>query len=199
MLHLDEHSLRGSYLVRSLYFDTVGDDAVSDKLGGTPFREKFRLRCYNHDFGFLRFEKKVKCFNKGYKLEAALAEEEARRLVAGDIGFLKESPAALLREFYLKCRFDLQQPKVIIEYDREAYIYKPGNTRITLDYNIKASVGPSDFFDLGSPLVTIEPHKCVLEVKFDRYLPDLVRDLIQVSESSGMANSKYLSGRMMSV
>lgn len=50
----------GTYHVRSLYLDTPEDSALRDKLAGTPMREKFRIRLYNLDPGFIRLEKKLK-------------------------------------------------------------------------------------------------------------------------------------------
>ena len=50
----------GSYRVTSLYFDTPYDKALREKRDGVDRREKFRLRYYGTDTGFLRLEKKCK-------------------------------------------------------------------------------------------------------------------------------------------
>lgn len=39
----------GRYQIRSLYFDTPEDRALREKMDGLPFKEKFRLRFYNHN------------------------------------------------------------------------------------------------------------------------------------------------------
>ncbi len=56
----DPHAALGEYRVRSLYFDTAGDDALLEKTNGVNRREKFRLRLYDGDTSFIRLEKKIK-------------------------------------------------------------------------------------------------------------------------------------------
>ena len=50
----------GSYRVTSLYFDTLYDAALREKLDGTDCREKFRLRYYGEHPAWLKLEKKFK-------------------------------------------------------------------------------------------------------------------------------------------
>ena len=47
-LKLDANAVRhgGSYHIRSLYFDTVFDDALYDKINGVKDRDKYRMRIY---------------------------------------------------------------------------------------------------------------------------------------------------------
>ena len=195
ILPMDENSGGKSYLVKSLYFDTIYDNALREKLNGDPFREKFRIRCYNNNYSFLRLEKKVKEFSKGYKLSARVTVEEARKIIEGDIEFLKDNEEPLLREFYIKSTTSMLEPKVIIEYEREAYTYRPGNTRVTLDFNLRSSIDSIDFFNNEAPLINEGTNKCILEVKFDKFLPDIIRDLVQVNETTSSSCSKYLLGR----
>lgn len=197
MLKKDEHSLGDTYTVKSLYFDTVYDEALNEKLSGDPVREKFRIRYYNEDTKFLRLEKKVKVYNKGYKLSSRLDRRQAEMIINGDTQFLKYLEDDLLKEFYIKSRMKLIKPKVIIAYEREAFTYRPGNTRVTLDFNIKGSLTPTDFFNKKKTFLTPEENKCILEVKFDQYIPELIKDLVQIEETSTVANSKYVSGRML--
>ena len=37
------------------------------------------------------------------------------------------------------------RPKTIVRYDREAFLYVPGNVRITLDRDIRTGLGSVDF------------------------------------------------------
>ena len=55
----DPHAKDGKYMIRSLYFDTWADRALREKLNGVSVREKFRIRCYNGDTGFIHLEKKA--------------------------------------------------------------------------------------------------------------------------------------------
>lgn len=56
----DAHAVDGRYRIRSLYFDTPEDRALREKLDGVSRREKFRIRYYNGDTGFIQLEKKCK-------------------------------------------------------------------------------------------------------------------------------------------
>ena len=56
----DPHAVDGRYLIRSLYFDTLPDKALREKLDGVNRREKFRIRYYNRDTSVIHLEKKSK-------------------------------------------------------------------------------------------------------------------------------------------
>lgn len=55
----DIHGGKKGYLVRSLYFDNFYNKALREKLDGVGVREKFRIRCYDGNFGFIRLEKRA--------------------------------------------------------------------------------------------------------------------------------------------
>ncbi|WP_258360438.1 VTC domain-containing protein [Moorella sulfitireducens] len=79
----------GKYHVRSLYFDTPEDRALWEKIESLPLREKFRIRFYNHDHGFIRLEKKIKRYGRSAKFQAGLKKDEVQAILNGDISFLK--------------------------------------------------------------------------------------------------------------
>ena len=94
----------GSYRVTSLYFDTPYDKALREKRDGVDRREKFRLRYYGTDTGFLRLEKKCKVHGLCSKRSARVTPEQVQSLLAGDYAFLLRSDHALLRELYSNSR-----------------------------------------------------------------------------------------------
>lgn len=182
----------GAYRVRSLYFDTPEDAALRDKFAGTPMREKFRIRLYNLDPGFIRLEKKVKHTGMTAKVQARLDAGQVERILAGDVAFLKEAPDPLLRELYLKYGIERLRPKVIVDYTREAYSFRPGNVRVTLDSDVRTAVGALDVLDPDLPTTpALGRELAILEVKCDAFLPDLVWDLIQLNNCATTAASKY--------
>lgn len=197
ILEMDENSKGKPYIIKSLYFDSLYDEALKGKIDGAPSREKFRIRYYNDDKGFIRLEKKVKEGSKGYKLSARLTFEEAQSIIKGRFEFLRDKDDPLLLDFYVKARTKFLKPKSIVIYEREAYTFRPGNVRVTLDYNIRTSRDVNDFFSEDMPLIEDGEGKCVLEVKFDNFLPELIRDLVQVNETMSTSNSKYMTGRLM--
>ncbi len=60
-----------------------------------------------------------------------MTQEQAEKLLAGEIGFLLDSGEPLFIELYSKIKGKGLWPKTIVCYDREAFLYAPGNVRIT--------------------------------------------------------------------
>ena len=190
----DPHvSADGSYRIRSIYFDNSDDKALREKVNGVEKREKFRIRYYNDDFSFITLEKKMKINNLCLKYDAELTEEECRRLLRGDLAWMKEHPQELVRELYAKMRYQRLRPRVLVSYLREPYIYKPGNVRVTFDSQIRSTVYQQEFLteQVSDVSATDTPQDRILEVKFDAFLPEIIQDLIQTPGLQQQAFSKY--------
>ena len=143
----DAHARDGSYLIRSLYFDTPSDRALREKLDGVSRREKFRLRYYNGDCSLIHLEKKSKRGGLGTKQAAALTLEEVRASLDNDLDWMARSGRTLVWELYFKMKSQGLRPKTIVDYTREPFVYPPGNVRVTLDYNIRTGMGCAGFLD----------------------------------------------------
>lgn len=190
----------GIYHIRSLYFDNFNDKALMEKISGFNNREKFRIRFYNHNHSFIRLEKKSKANGLCYKSSAPLSKEECEKILNGDIEFLKNSNKDILKEFYCKLRYQCLKPKTIVDYTREAYIFNTGNVRITFDTNIKSGLYSTNIFDSTLPtLGLVDSNPIILEVKYDNFLPDIIRDLIQTNTRRPTAVSKYAACRLFTV
>lgn len=196
VLKMDPHADENGYLVKSVYFDDFYDGALMDNLMGSPLREKFRIRYYNDDTKVIHLEKKVKVMDKGLKRITRITLDEAMRMIRGEYGFLAEREDELLREFYAKAKHTGLRAKIIVIYRREPYVFHAGNVRVTLDDEIKNSTDVLRFFDPSIPLVP-QTRDCLMEVKFDHVLPDLVRDVIQTPETRQTAHSKYGISRLI--
>ena len=154
-------------------------------------REKFRLRYYGERPDFLKLEKKWKINGLCGKRSARLTLEEAERLLSGEDAFLLERGEPLLSELYHKLRGILLRPRTVVCYDREAFLYAPGNVRVTLDRNLRTCGDSAGFLSTGAfPLKPLEG-VTVLEVKYDAFLPDLVRLAVQTPDRRAGACSKY--------
>jgi len=187
----------GRYHIRSLYFDTPEDKALFEKMEGLPQKEKFRIRFYNHDHRFIRLEKKIKHYSKTAKLGVSLTKGEVQDILGGRITFLKESDQALLREFFLQLRTERLVPKTIVDYMRQAYHSPAGNVRVTMDSDVRTSVSSTDLFDAGLPNVTaLDTGICILEVKYDGFLPEFIQDIVQLNNCTSTAFSKYAACRL---
>ena len=85
---------------------------------------------------------------------------------------------------------------MIVDYIREPFVFEPGNIRVTLDYKIRTSMNCTDFLNPNCVTIPIAESPCILEVKWDNYLPDVIRDAIQLGSRHSAAFSKYAASRM---
>ena len=192
----DAHAKDGKYHIRSLYFDNPEDKALREKLLGVAKREKYRIRCYDGDTGFLRLERKTKIGGLGPKDMAPLTAEQVMRIVKGDTEWLIDEENELLRQFYAAVKNDRLQPKTVVDYTREPFIYDPGNVRVTLDYDVRSGLKLTDMLDFSAPTIPVKEAPIILEVKWDNFLPDIIRDAVRLPATRTQSFSKYEACRM---
>ena len=193
----DAHAIGGKYLIRSLYFDNLNDKALREKIDGVNMREKFRIRYYNCDPSkIIHLEKKSKLNGLGTKYSAPLTMAEAQSIVDGNIDWMLASPHSLIQELYCKMRYQGMAPKTIVDYTREPFIYGPGNVRVTFDYDIRTGLNCTDFLDPNCVMIPAGDAPIILEVKWDAYLPSIIRDCVQTPGRRAGAFSKYAQCRI---
>ena len=191
----DQHAAGGKYLVRSLYFDTPSDKALLEKLNGVSRREKFRIRYYNGDTAVIHLEKKSKLGGLGNKQCAELSVPEVSAILQGDLSWMLDSGRPLVRELYSKMCTQQLRPKTIVDYTREPYVYPAGNVRITLDRDIRTGLRCTDFLNPGLTIPAGDA-PVILEVKWDAFLPSVIRDAIQLEGRHTSSFSKYAQCRI---
>ena len=196
MAEPDPHAAEGKYHIRSLYFDNLNDKALREKLDGVNMREKFRIRYYNGDTSVIHLEKKSKLNGLGTKFSAELSREEAQKIVDGELGWMMDSGRPLVQELYSKMIYQGIRPKTIVDYTREPYIYRPGNVRVTFDYDIRTGLGCTDFLNPDCPTIPAGDPVILLEVKWDNYLPSIIKDCVQTPGRRAEAFSKYAQCRL---
>lgn len=193
----DPHYGAESYHIRSLYFDNVYDKALRERLNGQACREKFRIRYYNLDDSYIVLEKKSKFNQLCGKQSCRISRQEAEALLRGQTDWLLQKDAALCHELYAKMRSQLLKPKVIVDYTRRAFVYAPGNTRITIDDDIRTGLSGLDLFDPDLPTIPADiTRPIILEVKYDAYLPDNVRRAVRLNDRRTTNFSKYAACRL---
>ena len=69
------------------------------------------------------------------------------------------------------------RPRVLVSYVREPYVYAAGNVRVTFDSNIRTSLFQREFLNGALPdiIATDAPGDIILEVKYDAFLPEIIR------------------------
>lgn len=192
----DVHASGGKYLIRSLYFDNMSDKALREKIDSVNIREKFRIRYYNNDTSIIHLEKKSKINGLCRKTSAELTEKQAQSIVDGNYRWMGGSGVPLLEELYRKMLQQGLRPKTIVDYTREPFVFAPGNVRVTMDYNIRTGLHCTDFLNPGCITVPAGGAPIILEVKWDEYLPDMIRDAVQLEGCRTAPFSKYAACRI---
>lgn len=189
----------GTYHIVSLYFDDLGDSALLQNYSGVSRREKFRIRLYNNDPATLHLEKKCKYGGLGRKYACPMTEAQLRAMLRGDLSWMMDTNEPLMQELYERMRTELLRPKTVVAYRREPYIYGPGNVRVTFDYDIRSGVCSTDMLSGAAPLVPANPGRVLMEVKYDAFLPDIIRMIVQEGTPRARAFSKYAACRQFDI
>ena len=79
-----------------------------------------------------------------------------------------------------------------MDYDRTPFICRDGNTRITLDENIRTRPYIAHLFASPRAMVPVlDANQVILEVKFDDFLPGYLSDALSDIPKVNMAVSKF--------
>ena len=140
-------------------------------------------------------ECKMKRDNVGCKLQERMTEEELRRLMDGDLTWMVSCGRPLLALLYVEMKTRGLRPKCVVEYMRIPFVYAPGNVRVTIDRNIRTGP-PEQFMDPRGLTLPVEGDPMLLEVKWDEYLPTVIRRAAALKGRSPSAFSKYAACRI---
>lgn len=195
IMQLDPHTdSTGNYLVRSLYLDDLNFSAYREKMDGVPSRQKYRIRIYNHSFKRITLERKIKEGSYVLKQTAPLSRKQVESIQNGNYSFLQNSPHKLHKILYFEISSRILRPTLIVEYEREPYLYEFGDVRITFDRNVRAVTAREDIFTPSLPTaLVLESGKLILEVKYTQFFPSMIRDLLPTHGVEFIALSKYVA------
>ena len=189
---------RNGYFVRSLYFDSYSDKSLKENEEGLFFRQKFRLRIYDLDASEIKFEIKNKFGEHVFKETATISRNVALKIIDGDYADLLKYNNPTLNKIYATFTLGNYKPKLIVEYQRDAFLLDLFNIRITFDKNIRLSNSNFDLFSKNShtlPILLSDQH--LLEIKFNQTLPDHIRSILQIDSFEKTGFSKYSIGRKL--
>lgn len=179
------------YRISSLYFDDIRDSCLQDTVDGVNWRNKYRIRIYNDSLDVIKLEVKSKKNNRIQKRSKTISKAQMESLMRGECiedGASAKDPATL---FNLAIRTQGLRPKVIVTYERKAYVYEPGNVRITLDRNVRASSRVEAFGEKNISYDFLREYDKVLEVKYDELIPGFLLQLLELGNMQQSAYSKY--------
>jgi hypothetical protein len=184
------------YTVTSLYFETPDDDDLDEKLDGILIREKHRMRIYDNQYSNIKLETKKRNGTVISKDSVSIKTNNAKNLnncYFNPCDFNNE----VAKLICIKLKSEAYKPRVIVEYERQAYYLPYGNIRITFDKNLRTYNTHTNLFELNnspkSPIIL--NNNQVLEVKFGVELPAYIRDILTTIPSIRSSISKYVLGQ----
>lgn len=200
VLQLDRHAgeTDGSYRVSSLYFDDWQNSCCHDNNLGIGSRSKYRIRMYNKNYEFLRLEQKLKSNGKCAKRSCRITIKQYKQLCRGDVSsFIQKETHPVLKSFALKIQLNGFTPKILVDYKRVAFVDYAGNVRVTFDDQC-GFIPVTDLFliDKGPRIPFQENGLSIMELKFDEFVPDYIRQILQLNLLRQTTFSKYYISRL---
>lgn len=193
----DVHQTGSCYEIRSIYFDDLWDSCMDENDAGVDDRRKYRIRTYGPPPSPIKLEIKEKRSGLTKKTSCALTQDELVTLSSGSMTMAFDHRQTL-NQMLIQMRLKGMRPKVIIDYERTAFVHPSGNVRITFDRNIVASTVIDAFqqerLEGCIPILPAGMH--VLEVKYDEFLPDFIARQLELGKLRQTAFSKYYLGRL---
>ena len=188
LINRDNHCEGDHYTISSVYFDTYNKTSYRQVKDGISDRWKYRIRYYDYKDTYIKLEKKHKVNNLTNKSSIRISKKEFRDILNNKLKIKSNNPP-LLNEFIIKMQTELLRPVICIEYDRIPYIYKLGNVRITLDYNIRYTNRFNNLFSKNKKVYYLNDK--ILEVKYNELIPDFIRFRLELNHLEQMSYSKF--------
>ncbi len=132
------------------------------------------------------------------KVSARLTQEEVHNIYEGKYDFPKEKKEDIFKDFYIELAHGLIKPKVIVKYERVAFVHPVGDLRITFDTCIKTSNNQVDIFEKNIAYGFMENYSLVQTVLAkENYVAQYHEYLAILSE--GYLKEETLSNKVLSV
>ncbi|XZM35076.1 polyphosphate polymerase domain-containing protein (plasmid) [Clostridium perfringens] len=195
----DEYGDYNGYKTRSIYFDSIDNEDFREKQIKTEKRKRIRVRIYNEEDKFAKFEIKRKHFERELKESITITKEDAIRLINREYSVLlnyKDNP--LYEYAFNLMKSKLYRPVSMVEYDRRAFTHEFFNTRVTLDNNLRFTNFNYDLFNKNINFQKGLPgDKSILEVKYDRFLFQQLQEVLSKCNFIGKPPSKFGTSRQL--
>ncbi len=195
----DKYGDYNGYKTRSIYFDSIDNEDFREKQIKTEKRKRIRVRIYNEEDKFAKFEIKRKHFERELKESITITKEDAIRLINREYSVLlnyKDNP--LYEYAFNLMKSKLYRPISMVEYDRRAFTHEFFNTRVTLDNNLRFTNFNYDLFNKNINFQKGLPgDKSILEVKYDRFLFQQLQEVLSKCNFVGKPPSKFGTSRQL--
>lgn len=180
------------YHIRSLYFDDIYNSALIEKEMGILNRKKYRIRIYNYSDNTIKLEEKNKSGDYISKKSTSISKDEYKSIYYGNVDFLLNDNNDVKKSYYIAIRNKLLKPKIIVDYIREAYILPYNEIRVTFDKNLGSAMTTENIFtDKICTSPVFNDCSVILEVKYNNFIPNHIKNIIELFGSNRLSVSKY--------
>ena len=191
------NKLLGGYFIRSLYFDTFDNKAFEEKMAGIEKRAKYRLRLYDINTKKVKFEIKSKFNDCIVKETAIISREDAIEMQNMNYEVMLKYNNPVLNKAYKEFKKSPYYPVVLTDYLREAFIGDFNKIRITFDRFLKSTPLQLDLFKKEPLMIKqLKKGEVIMEIKYNNFMPEPIKRLLQLPSFERSAISKYCIGRL---
>ena len=185
----------GNYYVRSIYFDSIDDNDYNEKNASIHTRQKVRLRIYGKDDNIVKLENKRKYGRHTQKSVVQVSRQDALKIIDMNYQCLLKYEGETYERIFSELKASNRKPKVMIDYEREAFVDNFLHVRINFDKKIRSAHD----YKLFSNDVVMAPFQnddyYVLEVKYGEILPTYIQSILSGFDLTETTYSKYLYSR----
>ena len=186
-----------TYPIASLYLDDTHNTLYRETVEGRASRYKLRIRSYTDDpFAPVFLEVKRRVDRVVQKLRCPVPRTALPALLAGqtnDLDGLPPQKQASLREFLRLQQLARAVPRILVRYDRQAYVGRDeDNLRVTFDRRLAALPQQDAVVAVvDRRYESLPPLGVVLELKFTDRCPHWMLDAVRACELRRTSFSKY--------
>ena len=206
-MRLDPHVMNNyDYEVRSLYFDSNFHHSFLEKKDGIAIRRKLRIRYYpnftknSNQFAFIEIKKKIN--ENVAKSRIYVPLESAINILDGNHNEAKlfyskasaQDKDTLEEIWFLNKKYNLK-PACIVSYKRQPFLSKIEKTfRLTFDTNVMVRNYNLDLHFGGGSKFIVPRGICIMEIKFNNYIPNWAIKILQKNNCLQYKISKFANG-----
>ena len=162
----------GKTTIISIYYDTPEHLLIRRSIEKPRFKEKVRIRAYglvgDDDKVFVEVKRKVR--GVVYKRRVKSTEREAEKFFRFESD-LAEGGQIAHEISYTRDYYKNLKPKLMILYDRTAYIQDSSDLRITIDENPRYRTDSLNLHTSIEGISILSPGEAILEIKAQSSLP----------------------------
>ncbi len=185
----------GTYLVRSVYYDTHDLRAFHERNDGQYGRIKLRVRAYAttpDDAEVVSIELKTKRGSAMIKYSSLIPLEDYNVFLK--TGRFPTENDAVVDEFERLRRVRDLAPQIIVQYRREGYRGRlEKDIRVTFDHGV-SSARATTLFSNDFLFKYHRPKNIILEIKCTMKQPNWLRRIVKLYDLKPVTNSKYVQG-----